>query len=617
MNFFKSAYQFFIGDIRKAYVLLSPNLRQGYWVAFLLLAVQVVLEVNGILFLTFMASSLSSVEAAQVHIIGRALNKFAPSLLQCLSQDQRYLALGATVGVVLFISAKNFVAAVLTWYSARLAERISYFFASLLMHRYLYSSYMWHISGKSGGLMMAMSGRVPFSQMIIMTLSVHTYILSAIVLCIIMLSATPGIMYGAITITTLIAYILYLILKHKVDKAGIESARAAEDENNAMMNAMNGLREVLIYRQQRVFLDAYLNACKKGISGRTFLVVSPPIPSWVLETCGFGLILASIILMTFVSNRTMGEINTAMAVLLITVWRVLPYANRAMGNIIGVRGIRPMAMQCIEGVSELRHTPAPELPEPDPNFRFDHKLQLENISFRYPGSEAFALKDISIKIPKGWQIGVVGPSGAGKSTLAGIISGLMEPAGGQMIVDGQELSPQRHAAYMHKIGYVAQAPYLMAGTLAQNVAFSQWGQPIDEARVRQACHMAALDIIDTHEKGIDLPIGERGAGISGGQAQRLSIARALYTNPSLLILDEATSSLDQANEDAIMRTIDSFRGRLAAVIIAHRLSTVQNCDTIVWMDEGKIVKQGLPGDILPEYRQALAKRAVEACLAEI
>jgi ABC-type multidrug transport system fused ATPase/permease subunit len=165
-----------------------------------------------------------------------------------------------------------------------------------------------------------------------------------------------------------------------------------------------------------------------------------------------------------------------------------------------------------------------------------------------------------------------------------------------------------------QVGYVSQTPYIMPGTLAENVAFSQWGKPYNEERVRWACRLAALDIAET--RGIEMPIGEKGAGLSGGQAQRLSIARALYVNPSLLILDEATSSLDTAVETAIMNTIYSLPKSITIVIIAHRLSTVRRCDILLWIDKGKLVEFGSTDVVLPKYTEFLAQHILPGSVME-
>ena len=175
---------------------------------------------------------------------------------------------------------------------------------------------------------------------------------------------------------------------------------------------------------------------------------------------------------------------------------------------------------------------------------------------------------------------------------------------GILHVDGKELSPEERAAYIRSIGYVPQSPYILQGTVAANVAFSQWGKPYDAEKVARACRMAALDLVEKDPRGIEYPIGERGSGLSGGQAQRVSIARALYAAPDILILDESTSALDLGTESAIMETIAALKGQLTIIIIAHRLSTVEHCDRLIWMENGRIHRIGTPQELLPEYMKS-------------
>ena len=212
-----------------------------------------------------------------------------------------------------------------------------------------------------------------------------------------------------------------------------------------------------------------------------------------------------------------------------------------------------------------------------------------------------SLSHISLSISHGEQIGFIGASGSGKTTLAGILCGLMNMREGRMLVDGEPLTDSRRAAYIQRVGYVSQSPYIFNGTVAENVAFSQWGKPYDEERVKEACHMAALDIVEKDSKGILYPIGDNGAGLSGGQAQRVYIARALYARPDVLILDESTSALDIGTEQAITENIQKLKGHLTIIIIVHRLSTVERCDRLFWVEEGQLHKVGTPAELLPEY----------------
>lgn len=393
-------------------------------------------------------------------------------------------------------------------------------------------------------------------------------------------------------------------MKNAIDRSGMRVASSTAQENRTTFNAMNGIREVLIYRQQPIFFQKYVEACRAGIRARSFLTIAPPIPSWILEIFGFSVIPATIWLLIDTQNAPMPTIASVVTMVMLAAWRILPILNRSLGCLVVVRSVRPMALQCLERLEAIKEQNLAPRPEPDPHFRFQDAITLENVSFRYPGAERLSLADITFSIRKGTQVGLVGPSGSGKSTLVGILSGLMSPESGRFLVDGTEVSDGRLAAYCSRVGYVPQSPYIMSGTIAENVAFSQWGKPYDPEKVREACRMAALDVVEKDPRGIDYPIGEHGAGLSGGQAQRVSIARALYADPEILILDESTSALDQGTEAAIMETIRQLRG-ITVIIIAHRLTTVEHCNEIVWIEDGKVVKVGSPVDVLQEYRQTL------------
>ncbi len=234
-------------------------------------------------------------------------------------------------------------------------------------------------------------------------------------------------------------------------------------------------------------------------------------------------------------------------------------------------------------------------------------LKLEGVSVHIQGEDI--LEDVSFHLHCGEITALIGPNGAGKSTLFRSVLGQLSyqgnitfsPAGGPAIrlADGTVMGGTRPL-----IGYVPQSPYILQGTVAANVAFSQWGKPYDAEKVARACRMAALDLVEKDPRGIEYPIGERGSGLSGGQAQRVSIARALYAAPDILILDESTSALDLGTESAIMDTIAALKGQLTIIIIAHRLSTVEHCDRLIWMENGRIHRIGTPQELLPEYMKS-------------
>ena len=262
----------------------------------------------------------------------------------------------------------------------------------------------------------------------------------------------------------------------------------------------------------------------------------------------------------------------------------------------------PMVEPILQKVQEVEALPLPAAEERPCPLR--EEIRFEHVSFRYPNTgtgHKDALRDINLSIPKGSMIGLIGPSGAGKSTIVSLLTGLYTPSSGKILIDGQNLDDSLRAGWMRSIGYVPQSPFLLNGSLAENIAFSQWGQEIDRQRVKECCRMAAMDFLDDLEDGIDTIIGERGVRLSGGQLQRVSIARALYGRPQLMIFDEATSALDGATEQAIQKTIEGLRKHMTIVIIAHRLTTVEKCDWLYLVERGEIHMCGNSKEIVRLY----------------
>ena len=472
------------------------------------------------------------------------------------------------------------------------------------MRHFLYSDYMEHMAGNSMAMFQALSWKNMLGQYVVNILNVYTYAITAVALFLTLISATPGVILLCLFITGLITTSIYRGMKSAIDRSGKISADSAHQENSTAMVAMNGIRDVLIYRQQPVFFKSYQEACRKGKNARSFLTIAPPIPSWILEVCGFLVIPSTIWLLITTDDASMPTIAGVITVVMLAAWRVLPLLNRSLGCLVTLRGLRIMAMNCLGRLETIQQRALTSPPEPDPSFRFTRDITLDDVGFRYPNAQKDSLSQLGFSIHKGEQLGIIGPSGAGKSTLVGLLCGLLPMSSGTLRVDGRELSPEERAAYIRSIGYVPQSPYILQGTVAANVAFSQWGKPYDAEKVARACRMAALDLVEHDPRGIEYPIGERGAGLSGGQAQRVSIARALYAAPDILILDESTSALDLGTESAIMETIEALKGQLTIIIIAHRLSTVEHCDRLIWMEKGKIYRIGTPQEILPEYMKS-------------
>ncbi|MDR3358444.1 MAG: ATP-binding cassette domain-containing protein [Desulfovibrio sp.] len=602
MRALHNLFEKFLADFIRICKILPQDLRRSTRRVFVCVVFLAVLEIGTILSISFLAVSIAAPEKLREFGAVAHLLRIFP-WLDALCEDQRLFALLVASSVVALTAAKNAMTAFVNLGSARLGERISLFAGETVFRDYLYSPYINHLAGDSQAIFQALSWRRNLGEMVVGLMTVYTYAAITLSMAVALLLVTPGAVLLVILAVALTAGALYRGLKGRLDRAGAGAAEYEREETRATMNAMRGIRETLIHRRQEAFFGKFRAACLNGMKDRAFLRMAPAIPTWTLETVGFLMIPVTLWAMYALQDASMARITGVLTMIMLVSWRVLPLLNRSLSIFVSLHAIRHFALDCLARVETALAAPAPEPPEPDPDFTLSRDIAFAGVCFRYPGAEADCLRGLTFTIPRGARLGVIGRSGAGKSSMAAILSGLVEPTSGAVLVDGLPLSPAGLAAYCLRVGYVPQTPYILAGTLAENVAFSRWGSPWDEERVKTVCRMAELDIAET--RGADAIVGADGTGLSGGQAQRLSIARALYAGPSVLILDEATSSLDTGLEAAIMNTIFALPQSITTIIIAHRLSTVERCDTLLWIDEGALVASGPPEAVLPEYRAFL------------
>lgn len=339
------------------------------------------------------------------------------------------------------------------------------------------------------------------------------------------------------------------------------------------------------------------------------------LPRYAFEAAligGFLLIGAA----AFLTSGLDGAI-VAVALFAATGFRLIPAIAGLQQSLLNATGTVPWARDVIDDLKNA------ELHVADPQGGVDSEklastpraLQLTDVHFRYPNSSAEVLQGLDLEIPLGSSLGIVGPSGAGKSTLIDILLGLSSPTSGEIAIDGVPLTHVMQA-WRARVGYVPQRVALFDGSIAQNVALT-WDDGYDRDKVHEVLKMAQLtSLIESRENGIDERIGERGVSLSGGQQQRLGIARALYSDPLVLILDEATSSLDTKTEDDVTQSIRALRGQITLISVAHRISTIKDYDQICYVEAGRIIGKDsfrALADSLPQFglQVALAGLGVE------
>lgn len=511
--------------------------------------------------------------------------------------------------MVFLVGIKNALQSLLIYWVARFGAIIEAHFGVILFKGFLHMPYQWHLNRNSADIILALQWRSyighSFINTVLTTLSDASLVLFLVLT---LLFVDPYISIVVFMISGLTAYLIYSRIHHLQMREAEKCQEYALSINRQVTKGIHGIKDVKVSGQTSFLTnfqkDAYDFARIQGM--RSFFC---KLPIGLLETIGFAVLSGAIIFMFFFIKSSTIEITATISLLVVAAWRILPATSRIMGGFIALRDILPyirVEMDYIRDIeSNAVYTPMLD-GDSSGDLSFENDIQIKDIHFAYQGRKNYVLEDINFQIKKGQTIGIVGCSGVGKSTLIDIIIGLLTPDRGQIMVDGYKLDIPHHYSWMKKLSYVPQSPYIFDGSIAENIAFGVDVQEIDKDFVLECCRMAYMqDILDILPEGIDTIIGERGVRLSGGQRQRVAIARALYTRPELMIFDEATSSLDRKSERAIQETIGALRGSKTLIIVAHRLKTVEQCDLIIWLEEGKVKLVDRPENVLCEYEESL------------
>ena len=375
---------------------------------------------------------------------------------------------------------------------------------------------------------------------------------------------------------------------------GKETQKCSGKMTQWMQQAFGGVKEIKILRREDYFVDNYEKYCSKSNRMNRIFSFLNSIPHMVLECfCTAAILL--IIALRVRNGANVAVFLPKMAIFAMALFRVFPRISRINGCLNSIIFSYPYMDSVYEAVQvseehNFQWVQGELVGMNENELSFEHDLTLENIHFVYPNTETEVLSGVNMSIQKGQAVAFVGPSGAGKTTLADVFLGILELKEGRVLCDGKEIL--NHAdEWADKLGYIPQTIFLSDDTIRNNVAF---GLEVDESiddKVWSALEQAQLkEFVERLPEGLDTKIGERGVRLSGGQRQRIGIARALYTNPDILVLDEATSALDNETEAAVMEAIEHLLGHKTMIIIAHRITTVRNCDVIYRVDKGNIEK---------------------------
>ncbi|QUX97721.1 ABC transporter ATP-binding protein [Marinomonas sp. CT5] len=464
---------------------------------------------------------------------------------------------------------------------------------------YMRSKYEFHLNNNSALLLRninAVDG--VFSGLLQPAFEIMSETIILIGIVFVLFMTDPVISLGAACFIAIPLLILNRFISRKLRMIGKENFRLMGVTSKLLLEGLNGVKEILVMNRQGFYARSFVESSKKLGFIRRDLIICNHVPRLVMEVI-LILGLISFVIYILVANLSIAQLIPTVSLFGVAAIRMLYSLNKIVvgGNNISFN--QTLSATVLEQLHRFDTPSDLESDEHDKNKRLqkidlDKAIELKNLSFSYLQSEKEALKNISLSIKKGQSVAFVGPSGAGKSSLVDIVLGLLTPSKGEILIDGDSLQNEEvREKWQNSIGYIPQSIYLCDDTLRNNISFGVPADEIDEDAVEQAIEIAQLrEVVNNLPNGLDTMMGERGVRLSGGQRQRVAIARALYHNPEIIIMDEATSALDNTTEAEFIEAINRMKKHKTLIIVAHRLTTIKNCDLIFVLQDGEVIGQG-------------------------
>ena len=489
------------------------------------------------------------------------------------------LILPITIMFILMATFSGIIRFLLLWLSTRLSMSTAVDLSVRNYKRTLHQNYETHLSRNSSEILSGITlktGSV-VSYIIFQCLGILTAMILSLSLLITMILIDPFIAIASFGGLGVSYIAISFIINNKLHKNGQYIADEQTKVVKQIQEGLGGIRDILIHGTQNVFVNLFLKSESKlrySIGSNNILSSGP---RFIIETL---FIILFVILAYKVSYRPGGISEKS-----------LPLLSKAYHSWSKIIGNRPVLKDTLDLLNQP--TKKNENKETVKPLQFNNEIQLSEVSFKYNENKNEVLKNISMTIKKGSRVGLIGGTGSGKSTLIDIIMGLLVPYKGQIYIDNTTIDLKNRKSWQRNVAHVPQSVFLSDGSFMENIAFCVDQSDIDLKRVKNVAKQAQIeDFILQLPNGFNSLVGERGARLSGGQCQRIGIARALYKNTSLLILDEATSALDTKTENTLMEIINNLDQNLTIIIIAHRVSTLNKCDIIYKIENGKIINQG-------------------------
>lgn len=514
------------------------------------------------------------------------------------------------LGVVVFalvVTSLGFKA-LTHWAIARYAHMRNYSLSSRLLNVYLNRPYSWFLNRHSSDLgksILSEVGQVitgaimPAVLLVANTIVASFLIILIIIIKPVMALVAVGSVGGAYAL-------IYIFLRKYLNRIGVDRVVANQQRFQVAQEALGGIKDVKVIGLESRYVRAFGKPARRFALRQASKQVASEMPRFLLEGLGFGGMIALILFLLATNSSNLSAVMPMIALYAFAGYRLIPAIQQIYLAVSHLRFTSPALDALHHELTESGwddsklNRKSLSLPAADRIICLQKRIELRDIFYTYPKTELPILKDFNLKIKAKTTVALVGSTGAGKTTIIDLILGLLIPEEGELLVDDIPITENNMRAWQSGIGYVSQHIFLFDDTVKGNIALGIPEEEIDMAAVESAARVAELHdfVIDEMPQGYDTMVGERGVRLSGGQRQRIGIARALYIDPEVLILDEATSALDNLTERAVMDSVHTLGKKKTIILIAHRLTTVRGCDTIFFLEHGRLVASGTYDELI-------------------
>ena len=596
--------------IRQLFSLLSDKQRKQFYLLQILVVVMAFTEILGIASIAPFMALVGDISMLEKN------NIFATLYEMSGMTDPMNFIFYTGLLVLVALTVSTIVSMYTTWKLSLYGASVGVEIADQLYTYYMKENWQFHASGSSAQLTKQVSTEAMriTSGIVQPLMRMNAKVILAVLIAISIIIYDPIVAIIGLTIFVLSYLILYKLVRKRLMIQGRELSEVSTERFRLMNEGFGGIKDVLLLNRSFDFIERFQNS---GFIYARALGVNAGIsqvPRYFMELIAFGSMIGLVLLLIKWHEGNLGVVLPILAVYALAAFKLLPalqqiYASMAQikGNIAAFEAVENDLKRSYKLIKKDSMQENSSLKSISERPVLNDNFQLKNIVFNYPNKEIPAVNNVNIAIPANSVIGLVGSSGSGKSTLIDILLGLLDPKSGHLEVDGVPITQQNKRAWQDMLGFVPQSIFLSEGTIAENIAFGLPTKDIDIEQVREALELANLDeLVSQLPEGINTKVGERGVQLSGGQRQRIGIARALYHKADILVFDEATSALDGITEKIIMDAIHDFSGKKTIIMIAHRLKTVQKCDTIFLMEKGEIVDSGTYDYLVennPQFRE--------------